>query len=272
MRFPFQIAGGSVAGQAHRVAIRNNQDALCWSAQEDGLAAVVCDGCGSGRHSEVGAQLGARLVVQAAMRRWHAPLEAADLLEEVRREVLAHLRVLANAMSRKGSADGDPGGLDFAQSVKEYFLFTIVGVLVRRGRATNFSIGDGLWAVNGEVHRLGPFPENEPPYLGYALLGPRAVRGFEEDHGFEIQASLREEELDSLLLGTDGALDLEEKAERRLHGREEQVRPLSQFWTEDRFFENPDMVRRRLAVIQRGPQGGLLADDTTLVVIRRGEA
>jgi hypothetical protein len=56
---------------------------------------------------------------------------------------------------------------------------------------------------------------------------------------------------------------------------------LSQFWEEDRYFRNPDALRRRLALINseythldreagvliREP--GLLPDDTTLVAIRR---
>jgi hypothetical protein len=56
---------------------------------------------------------------------------------------------------------------------------------------------------------------------------------------------------------------------------------LSQFWTGDDWFANPDLLRRRLCLaaracsrpnwedrrLQRFP--GLLPDDTTLIVIRR---
>ena len=47
------------------------------------------------------------------------------------------------------------------------------------------------------------------------------------------------------------------------------VGPLSQFWADDAFYKNRDMVRRRLAVLNRGAGPGLLADDTTIVVVRR---
>jgi len=83
------------------------------------------------------------------------------------------------------------------------------------------------------------------------------------------------EEARSLLLATDGALDLEALAERAGHGsagreeRQDRVAGLEQFWTEDRFFRNADMVRRRLVVSSRGPRGGLLPDDTTIVAVRR---
>ncbi|MDO8622315.1 MAG: protein phosphatase 2C domain-containing protein, partial [bacterium] len=54
---------------------------------------------------------------------------------------------------------------------------------------------------------------------------------------------------------------------------------IDQFWTDDRYFRNPDMVRRRLTLVNReavraengmlARTPGLLPDDTTLVVIRR---
>jgi hypothetical protein len=56
--------------------------------------------------------------------------------------------------------------------------------------------------------------------------------------------------------------------------------PLSQFWDEDHYYENPDAVRRRLVLanrpLVRGEQrasgrraSGLLPDDTTIAVVRR---
>lgn len=252
----FELAGGSVAGKAHLVAGRNNQDAFCWASDPDGLVAVVCDGCGSGSHSEVGAQLGARLLVQAARRRLQAVVDGPELLEQVRQEVLANLRPLVLGMA----------GASVFRTVADHFLFTIVGVVITARGATTFSLGDGLVTINGDRTELGPFPNNEPPYLGYALL-PGAV-----DRPFEIHRSMATSDLQSLLLGTDGAIQIDALADRAIPGRAEPVGPLSQFWQDDRVFENADLIRRRLAVINRGPRDGLLSDDTTLVVVRRKAA
>jgi serine/threonine protein phosphatase PrpC len=260
---PFEIAGGSVTGRAHVAAGRNNQDAFCWASGADGVVAVVCDGCSSGSHSEVGAQLGSRLLVQAATRLLGSNLDVADLLEQVGQDVMASLRVLARAMSMDASS--------FARTVTDHFLFTIVGVVISARGATSFSLGDGLVVINGEGTQLGPFPNNEPPYLGYSLLRAQD-RGGSEHVTFKIHRSMAASEVQSLILGTDGVVELETVAERAIHGREEVVGPLSQFWSDDRFFKNPDMVRRRLTVLNRGPRGGLLSDDTTLVVIRRKAA
>jgi hypothetical protein len=80
-------------------------------------------------------------------------------------------------------------------------------------------------------------------------------------------------ELDHFLLGSDGLLDLRRAAETPIPNGEGVVGPLSQFWTEGRFFKNADNVRRRLRIINggvdAGPKDGLLTDDTTLVVGRR---
>jgi hypothetical protein len=261
---PFAIAGGSVTGRAHVAAGRNNQDAFCWASDADGLVAVVCDGCSSGPHSEVGAQVGSRLLAQAATRLLRSSLDVADLLEQIRQDVLASLRVLARDMSVDVAS--------FSRRVADHFLFTIVGVVITARGATTFSLGDGLVVINGERTQLGPFPNNEPPYLGYALLPGTLNRGASEDLSFKVHRSMAPNEVQSLVLGTDGAVELEAVAERPIQGREEVVGPLSQFWRDDRFFRNPDMVRRRLAVLNRAPRGGLLSDDTTLVVIRRKAA
>ncbi|HKD75720.1 MAG TPA: protein phosphatase 2C domain-containing protein, partial [Ktedonobacterales bacterium] len=68
MAIPLLIAGGSVPGRAHLMTGRPNQDALSWVRSERALIGAVCDGCGSGAHSEVGAQLGAQLLVGALHR------------------------------------------------------------------------------------------------------------------------------------------------------------------------------------------------------------
>ncbi|MBI5477966.1 MAG: protein phosphatase 2C domain-containing protein [Deltaproteobacteria bacterium] len=238
----FQVAGGSVTGRAHAVLGRGNQDAFAWVDGDDALVAVVCDGCSSGRHSEVGAHLGARLVAAAVARGGGAGVDFGrhDFWAEVRGAVLGEVSRLARAM-----------GGDLRRTVEEFFLFTIVGAALGPERAVLFSVGDGLVVVNGAATRLGPFPDNEPPYLAYGLLeedGPR----------FVVQAVGPVEAVQSLLVGSDGAADLSDR------------QPLDDFWADDRCFANPDAVRRRLTVLARPGAGGPgLADDATLVVVRR---
>lgn len=267
----FEIAGGSVSGRSHVLAGRGNQDAYHWSLEERSLVAVVCDGCGSGAESEVGAALGARLLVAEASRAiaLGGAADSPALWEEVRTRVLARLADLLAAMGGKRS-----------RLVSEMFLFTVVGLAVSEDRAVIFAAGDGIFAVGDDVERLGPFPRNEPPYLGYGLLdeapfGPASPR-------LDVHRAFPTSELDTVLLGTDGAADLPDLASRPLPGGDDEpVGPLRRFWEDPLHFTNRDAVRRRLARINReitrpvwnerrlAREPGLLEDDTTIVVIRR---
>ncbi|MGK3965021.1 protein phosphatase 2C domain-containing protein [Sorangium sp. So ce1667] len=266
---PFEIAGGTVTGTDHLAVGRPNQDAYAFRAEGGCLAAVVCDGCGSGARSEVGAALGARLVTEqvlGALRRG-GDIESPETWEEVRLGVLAPLRAMAGAMGGR-----------LAEVVSTYFLFTAVGLAISGDTACAFSLGDGVIALGDELLRLGPFARNEPPYLAYGLLD-RPPGG--EAPRFTVHRAFPSIALRTALLGTDGALDLLESASQRLPGGGGEVGPLSTFWEDDRYFRNPDAVRRRLVLINRSVarpvwkeermerEGGLLRDDTTLVIVRR---
>ena len=230
----FELAAGSVTGRDHIVSGRGSQDAWCTFRGPEALVVVVCDGCGSGRHSEVGAQLGARLLTEALRARVADPAE--QLLESTRLGLLSRLRGLAETM-------GGP----LPAVVADYLLFTVIGAIATPQAVTVFSLGDGLVAVNGCVEVLA-FPGNEPPYLAYGLLDGDAPR-------FRIHAMLGAEQLDHLLIGTDGATELIA------------LDALSQFWEQERYFRNPALVTRRLRVFDR--ETARLHDDATLVAVRR---
>jgi len=257
------VAGGSVIGRHHRRAGRGCQDAYAWTRAGDAVVAAVCDGCGSGRRSEVGAALGARLWTQAVARRLGGTGDAGDpaLWAGARDDVAGHLAAVAAAM-----------GGDLVATVAEHFLFTsLVAVLTPR-HAVVHAIGDGVYAIDDTVHVLGPFDDDCPPYLGYGVLGrmPTAT-----------VLDVRPAAVRSIALASDGAVDLIASAGHRCALDGEPVGPLSQFWTGDRYLRNPDAVRRRLAVINeehiaidpgRGVlerSGAPLADDTTVVVLVR---
>jgi hypothetical protein len=246
---PFEVAAASVVGREHARAGRNNQDAFFARASAEGFVAVVTDGCGGSARSELGAQLGARRVVEGALALLgrEVPVDSPEFLPRLGEEVLGFLQALSGGL-----------GEGF---LEECLLFTVVGVVVTAEHTLVFSAGDGLWALNGEVHRLGPFPGNAPPYLARGLREPGAV-------SLEAKALRPTAGVDSLLLGTDGV--------EHLLGE-----PLSRFWSDDRYFRNPDALRRQLTLLNRESiradfaagrlerTTGLLEDDTTLIVLRR---
>ncbi|MGZ7039042.1 MAG: protein phosphatase 2C domain-containing protein, partial [Thermoanaerobaculia bacterium] len=215
----------SVVGLDHLKAARNGHDAFHIEIDGERMAAVISDGCGSAPRSEVGAAIGARVFAQELLKHgsdWDAASHAA----------LERLAEIARAI-----------GGSFEDTIRDSFLFTIVAAAIGEIETTILSCGDGVFAVNGITTTIGPYPGNAPPYMGYALLGGN-VR-------LRVERTLPTSHLQSLILGTDGAAQLE----------------LAMLTADDRLFRNRDAVRRTLFAMTRRPP--LLHDDTTLVLLRR---
>lgn len=265
-----EIASGTVLGKDHRREGRNNHDGCFFWVDDNALVAVVTDGCGSSKHSEIGAKLGARLIVKAAASTIDRYGTDNTYLERVRQDVLAQLRVIALQM-----------GNSLSEVVNDYLLFTVVGVVMSRRMATFFSIGDGHIIVNNSAIELGPFSNNMPPYMSYGLVPTSLQETAPEQLQFKTNLVMPSIELDSFLIGTDGIGHLICSEEKLIPGKDEPVGPISQFWEDDRYFINPDNIRRRLTLINREVvqpdwdarmlcrQSGHLPDDTTMIVGRR---
>jgi serine/threonine protein phosphatase PrpC len=261
----FEYAVGSIAGRNHVLTGRNNQDAYQIADEQNFMIAVLCDGCGSGKYSEAGAKLGARLVAEAIA----ALIDQNEQNEQDKNQKLGIFEpkfwdsVKTNLLQQlKDFVDLFNGDREF---VNDHLLFTIVGALITPMETVTFSIGDGAIAINGKLNQIPAYPDNAPPYLAYGLYKPEAIN-------FEIRDRLATSELESLLIATDGIDDLLK------------VEDIAQFWQKEQYFKNPDAIRRKLAMLNREEvkpdwtkqeivkRSGVLSDDTTLVVIRRPSA
>ena len=188
----------TVVGARHLRIARNGQDAAAAASGPGWAAAVVCDGCSAGAFSEVGARLGAAIVVAALARRLAEGSGAgagggscggAELWADVQADVIRALSVLADRM-----------GPDRVQTVVDHFLFTIVAAA--RRPATTRPCGRSATARTRSATRtrvLGPFADNQPPYLGYDLLGDTPRR----------TSRSRAVRTRIVAIGTDGATELD---------------------------------------------------------------
>lgn len=256
-----QLAGGTVTGRDHRLVFKNNQDAYAVTSFQNLTIAVVADGCSGGAKSEVGAQLGVRMVTEQ-LARMYAAKRVIDW-RRLEQHLVAELDTLARSL-----------GGDYRQTVEEYLLFTLVGVVITNESLTFFACGDGALMINGVTVPLGPYPGNMPPYIAYRLL----MNELRIDPGCVQLAPVATrpiETVESFLIGTDGVHDVITHAERIMPGLQRPVGNIAEFWTDDRYFRgNPDLVSRQLRMMARdfpvaNPEHGLLHDDTTLVVGRR---
>lgn len=286
-----EITSASVMGQDHFGPRKNNQDAVeTRLSPEDGVAVgVVCDGCGSGKHSEVGAKIGANLI-SGSLVRWlsgfvttcdtisdyerrdrYAHWRVVEILDRVRQDTLSQIRVLANSMGEAGR---------FSEIIQEYFLFTAVGAVVTPYFVFTFSVGDGVMFVNGDRIALESNEQNAPSYLAYDIVDAVAKSGAQLRPRISLNAIIRRDDFSSLLLGTDGALALLDSATKKMPGKDEPIGDISSLWKDDKFFKNGDALRRHLALVNRtvesidwksqivNKDGGYLKDDTSIVVIR----
>jgi len=261
----FELASGTITGRNHNQRGMNNQDAFYSLADAQTAIAVVGDGCGSCSHSEVGAKLGVRFVVEAIANQIAEPINP-EFWQRLQANILGKLHNLALTL-------GGDTQEKLGEIVKDYLLFTIVGAIITPTETAIFAIGDGAIAINGKVLVIEEFPNNAPPYLAYGLLGAPV--------NLQIYGLLPTAEVNSLLIATDGIQDLIESQAKMLPGKSEIVGNIDQFWQEDRYFQNPDAIRRKLALINRevvkpnwqeqrlDRSGGLLSDDTTLITIRK---
>jgi hypothetical protein len=210
------LATAAVTGARHLRTARNGQDAAQAWAGEHAAAIVVCDGCGSGGSSEVGARLGAQLVIRVLAEQLARGVPATDVWTCVRERVVASLERLVSEL---------PGARE--QIVHEHFLFTIVAAAVSGDQVAVWALGDGGYALGDRTRELGPFLDNQPPYLGYDLLGAPSPAHVEvADAGCGVA-----------IVATDGATEL----------------GLARF-AEPRFLAHPDALRRHLAVEARGTE------------------
>ena len=283
MKDLFEIAGGTITGSEHIKSGKNNQDAFYWTVSENALVAVVTDGCSDAPHSEVGAKIGAKIVANAILAEVNRNGSIIDLSPGSDPPYLFWQNVRAKLLSELDKIS-DILGESKKQATLDYLLFTIVGALITPLTSCIFSIGDGITYLNGKYEKIGPFPDNTPPYIGYALLWETPSSIKTEWLHFKIHSPLATRNVSSILIGTDGVNYLTETAEKNIPGKdEEKVGPINQFWEDDRYFKNPDMIRRKLSLVNRAVtktcwadrkilrEHALLPDDATLVVIRRKE-
>jgi len=268
----FFVTGGTVTGYAHRQAGRNNQDGFFMAEDAENFSAVICDGCSSARDSEVGAKLIARFAAGEILRlmKRDCVTSGSEILKKLQISIVNYLKNLTGYLPDPLSAD-------------DMFLATIVGVAMNEFSTTVFSLGDGVISLNGNVKIIDE--NNAPNYLAY-LTHPGNYKIDEEKITFVVQQEIATDEVKTILIATDGAKDLMQKAEREICvlGKPEQVKGLIQFEQEERYMKNPTLLQKRLFQLNAERVAidwerkevkkleGILSDDTTIILIRRKEA
>ncbi len=221
-------AAAAVSGAAHLRLARNGQDAAATWSDARRSVVVVCDGCGSGARSELGAIFTANAMAAAMARRLGAgePAAAEETWEAARRDVVSALRLLLESWSLGSSQNAAQN----AALIEQHLLCTVLAAACDGGGAAVWALGDGAFVLDEQLTELGPFPDNAPPYLAYDLLGaPRPAR-----FAKSARPSGR------ALIASDGAAALGED--------------LIYIADHDRYHTHPDALRRLLATAARASE------------------
>ena len=262
MRDLFHVAVASVVGRNHIEHSINNQDAVWCQATDDLIVGVLCDGCSGGNldytpNSEIGAKLQARVIGQELL------VRVPEFGVEVALE-MARARWLSTIIGMAGVLQED-----LRYFVEHNMMATIMGVVITPEKTTIFRKGDGLYQINDEAPVV--LDENNTPFYPAIGLFPGAREG--ADPHFQIEAELDTNEVDGIILGSDGADAFINYADHVAHA-DKPLGPLEQFY-EPLFMRRPDLMQRRLTAC--GPWRGRYAkknplyDDTSLIRIQRIE-
>ncbi|MBK6696154.1 MAG: protein phosphatase 2C domain-containing protein [Myxococcales bacterium] len=249
----FGVVAGSVIGREHVQKGRNNQDGFAVRIEEQRLAAVVTDGCSSSRYSEVGARLGAQFLAGEIARRMQAGKAGMELAYGTTRALVTYLDNVA-----RGACPDDREREEF---IAETLLFGFLGLAIDGTRVSVFGVGDGVVSLNGDVQIIDPGPDNAPPYVGYLIMEGPSRGAIPELY---VQANV--EQVDTLLIGTDGLVDLERTPDLPLKNGDRQG-GIDQFEADAMLTAQAGRLQRRLAVL--GELNGRMRDDTTAVLVRR---
>lgn len=274
----FGMSGGSVSGSYHtrpgQFGTINNHDSMSMIHKPEVLISVVCDGCGSGAHSEVGAKLGSKILSELIYKNIayiarggrkfgdHNFPGYEDGFNIIEQQFLAQISTLASSMSDSLSS--------FRDVINDYFLFTTVGFIVLNYNTYTFSLGDGSLLVNGKEYCQKEYPGNAPPYFAFKLTAPG--HHDYEDLKFDV-ISHSTGDIETIMSATDGVDYIHENKDLLI--KKKPVGDSNQFIERHFWGEGEGNVQKRLNILSRDVvkdnivKPSFLKDDTTVVVAGR---
>jgi Protein phosphatase 2C len=238
---PYKVSSATIIGRNHILSQSNRQDSVVYRQFElEGKAyilGVLCDGCGSGENSEVGAVLTANFLINEATRQLHK--QTFDLDKLYLKTVVFFNNLVNEICGEDVTAAGD--------FIQHKLMATALGCLISAEETLIFGAGDGIIAYNTKLNIRDE--DNRPAYLAYHVLSAQAGICSTDQMHFAKIARLPTAEVERLALFSDGfELDL-----------------LPQVWGLTR---HPRALQRQFNLWSRQKH---FADDATAILIEKIE-
>jgi hypothetical protein len=232
----------SIIGTNHIWDRSNRQDFVATSQKNGYLYGVVCDGCGSGSNSEVGACLiGNTLMARLALY-GGIYFEDESMLKVLCQSIRMNLGFMLEAVMFHTLFVDKPEGEDpttKVQFIENHLLSTFLFFIADRGSGKVIvgSCGDGIIIADDDVRTIDQ--SDAPHYLAYDLVPKeRLVEGAHNLTG--VTASLISPEVKKIVIATDGVQPLLNSAgwQQTLYGTtgRQLQRKFNVFQTKDKLF------------------------------------
>lgn len=164
------VQHGVKMGHYHRDQFNNGQDAAGSFVFDDAggrigewVCGFIADGCGSGKHSEIGANQSVRVALRQMHHLMMQGYPAAAIPGLLFSDILQYINrnVIDNCLSAFDYGER-------AELVADYWLFTALGVIMSDNLGVIFHAGDGVISLDDDLTILDQ--NNAPTYLGYACI------------------------------------------------------------------------------------------------------
>lgn len=170
-----RVRYGRIIGRNHMQRQQNCQDSLTVIETESLAIGVICDGCGSGSSSEVGAILASSFLAEEAAK----ALENGTPLSELTVYLCTKLQTMLSWFIAVMQPD------DLSAFVQEHLLFTVLGFAVHKDTqdVLIWAAGDGWVLMDDQFQHRDQ--QNTPEYPAYALLPHSSLRRSHAELAFE---------------------------------------------------------------------------------------
>lgn len=240
---PLRFSFGSVLGADHLKIKKNCQDAYAMAQTKDYFVAFVSDGSTNRNlkyetFTEVGARIGVNTVTNYVSERltniprwrWNTYLQSASFWGNVQTNLLERIDENARGM-----------GGHYSKNIIDYFLFTLVGMVITPEITVFTGVGDGYFFLNGKKFEVrSSSPDNIPPYIAYNLVETNLKKMAPEDLKLGVKKIVSSASVNSAMIASDGLTPMIEndgKPEDDKTKRKD-VGPTEQFWKNQSYFDN----------------------------------
>lgn len=204
----YGTTAGSVHKNPHGPGATNNQDAV-QPILVNGkvVGGVICDGCGSMPHSEIGSQFGVKAIADIVANE-HAKKKPIQW-DEVTKKALEQIKRVARLYKSKAETLEDV--------IKNYFQFTVIITVVCDDKVIVAACGDGVFVHDDDVWEIEIPIKNSPPYLAYNLIPSRYKAHPDYLDIWHVDSVPLEEIKKSIIIGSDGLSELASASTNDLH-------------------------------------------------------